>query len=220
MIGEMPFVRTAFRPSLPIQTWSARYDRRICPCETSSSSAPVHPACRLRLPRSGAILFTIRRGDRSPWDQAEIAIYSTQTHTYRVVVTGGADARYVATGSQEFLVFVRDGVLMAAPFDVATSAVTAEARPVGNVMQAAYATLFGDDSGAGEFSVSDTGTLVYIPGGVFPEREDALVLVDQTGQARDLNLPRRTLFGPRAEESLSLEVEVTEEPRGVVAHAS
>jgi serine/threonine-protein kinase len=115
------------------------------------------------LPRSGAILFTIRRGDRSPWDQAEIAIYSTQTHTYRVVVTGGADARYVATGSQEFLVFVRDGVLMAAPFDVATSAVTAEARPVGNVMQAAYATLFGDDSGAGEFSVSDTGTLVYIP---------------------------------------------------------
>jgi hypothetical protein len=35
-------------------------------------------------------------------------------------------------------------------------------------MQAAYFRIQGDDTGAAQFSLSATGTLVYIPGGITP----------------------------------------------------
>ena len=81
-----------------------------------------------------------------------------------VLVTGGSDGRYVSTGH---LIYVRLGTLMAVPFDPVRLAVTGGATGViDGVMQAANRNLSDmDNTLAAQFTVSDTGALVYLTGG-------------------------------------------------------
>jgi serine/threonine protein kinase len=71
------------------------------------------------------------------------------------LMDGGSNAAY----AQGFLLFLRDGTLLAQPFDAGTLTLTADARPVaeGVVTQ---------PERAGTFSVSETGALVYQTSGV------------------------------------------------------
>ena len=65
-------------------------------------------------------------------------------------------------------------------------------------MQAANMTNDLFDSGAGQFSVSASGSLVYLPGGVFPDPERFLVWVDRlTGLVQPLAAPPRAYQRPR-----------------------
>ena len=77
------------------------------------------------LPGGRAILFTLARG--SDWDAAQIVVQSLDTGMRRVVVEGGADARYVSTGH---LVYALESTLLGVPFDVATLAVTGGPVPL------------------------------------------------------------------------------------------
>ncbi len=53
------------------------------------------------------------------------------------------------------------------------------------------------DSGAARFSFSETGSLLYVSGGIYPDREDSLVWVDREGAAEPLPAPKRPYGGPR-----------------------
>ena len=77
------------------------------------------------LPGGRAILFTLARG--VDWDAAQIVVQSLDTGMRRVVVEGGADARYVSTGH---LVYALESTLLGVPFDVATLAVTGGPVPL------------------------------------------------------------------------------------------
>jgi hypothetical protein len=108
---------------------------------------------------------------------------------------GAADARYSATGH---LVYVRNGTLNAVPFDIRRMRVTGGGVTlVPDVMQAANMPNTAFDSGAGQFSVSATGSLAYVRGGIytFPERE--LVWVDRWGRVETLAAPPRAYTYPR-----------------------
>jgi dipeptidyl aminopeptidase/acylaminoacyl peptidase len=112
-----------------------------------------------------------------------------------VVLTDGADARYVPTGH---LVFVRQGALLAAPFDVTALRLTG--TPVGavdDVMQAFNATAALLRTGAAQFAVSPTGSLAYAAGGIFSEDVRSLVWVDRGGMITPLAFPQRAYWGPR-----------------------
>jgi len=67
------------------------------------------------LPNGKGVLFTVLKASRR-WDDAEIIVRSLVTSEQRVLVTGGADARYVPTGH---VLYARMGTLMALPFDLA-----------------------------------------------------------------------------------------------------
>ena len=132
------------------------------------------------LPGGKALLFTAMIGN--DWETANIVLQSLDTGERRVLVPGGADGRYVSTGH---LVYIKTGTLMAVPFDVQSRQVTgAPVALIEGVMQAVNAPLSGDETGAGQFAVSASGTLVYVVGGIGLIRESSLVWVDRTGAAQ------------------------------------
>src|SRR6185437_7361551 len=103
------------------------------------------------------------------WDDAQIVVRSLVTGEQKVLINDGADGRYVSTGH---LVFVRRGVLMAAPFDLARlELISGPVAMINGVMQAANMTNTEADSGAAQFAVSDRGTLIYATGGIAPDQQ-------------------------------------------------
>ncbi len=143
----------------------------------------------LVLPGSRAVLFTVTHELFARWDATAIAVQALATGERKILIEGGADARYVPTGH---LVYMRRGTLMAVPFNLQRLEVTGNPVAVAaDVMQAANAMAFTIDSGAGQFSVSASGTLVYLPGGVLPAPERSLHWVDRTGAERPVGVPSR-----------------------------
>ncbi len=142
------------------------------------------------LPGSRAVLFTVTYGSFAQWDATAIAVQALATGERKILIEGGADARYVPTGH---LVYMRTGTLMAVPFNLQRLEVTGNPVAVAaDVMQAANTqnNLIAD-SGAGQFSVSTSGTLVYLPGGVLPAPERSLHWVDRSGAERPVGVPSR-----------------------------
>jgi serine/threonine-protein kinase len=141
------------------------------------------------LPGNDGVLFTVTRNRFPRWDQTEIFVYSRSSERAKPVLVGGADARYVDTGH---LLFVRESVLLAAPFDRRDLRITAAPiGVVGDVMQAAYARGQNADSGAAQFSVSATGTFAYLKGGVVDVEERSLVRVDRAGREESFTIGAR-----------------------------
>ncbi|HEV2422601.1 MAG TPA: protein kinase [Candidatus Acidoferrales bacterium] len=132
------------------------------------------------LPGGRVLLFTVRNASEPSFDEADIAAVNLATGQRHMLVSGGTDAHYVSG----HLIFLRRGVLLAAPFDPTKLEVTGAATPVvENVVE-------NPRIGGGQFSVSRDGSLVYIPGGVsFGEHE--LVLVDKNGNVRPLTATKR-----------------------------
>src|SRR5438874_9610252 len=76
------------------------------------------------------------------------------------------------------LLFMKMGTLMAVPFDVRTLQVTGDpAALIQGVMQAVNAPNSDDETGAEQFTLSNSGTLVYVTGGTHPNKESSLVLM-------------------------------------------
>jgi Tol biopolymer transport system component len=128
------------------------------------------------LPNGKAVLFTVPKYwlDLKP----RLALLRLDTGEWHVLFEDAADARYIPTGH---LVFLRQGTLMAVRFDLAK--MEAIGQPVAlleNVMQALRLTAV-NHTGGGQLGISDTGSLIYAPGGVPPLPNNSLVWVDQRG---------------------------------------
>ena len=134
------------------------------------------------LPDGQTLLFTLASDvGVGQWDKAQIVVQSLKTATRKVLVDGGSDARYLPTGH---IVYVMGGVLFAAPFDLRRLNLTGGAVPIVEGVQRASST------GTAHFSVSATGSLVYLPGS--PSASSAaqdLALIDRKGAGEPLQLP-------------------------------
>jgi eukaryotic-like serine/threonine-protein kinase len=88
---------------------------------------------------------------------------------------------------------------MAVGFDTKNLQVVGEpVALIPDVMQALYAPNSRDESGEGQFAVSNSGTLVYVTGGLQPGMENSLVWVDRKGNAQPLpSAPLRPWGVPR-----------------------
>jgi len=143
------------------------------------------------LPDGKGVLFTIKR----EWFdlQPRVALLDLKTRKWRVLLDDAADARYVPTGH---LVFLRQGTLMAVPFDLKRLEVTGQPVPaISNVMQALNTVT--QNTAAGQFSVSDSGWLVYASGGIIPDWQSSLVWVDQKGNAQPATSFKTPFWAPR-----------------------
>ena len=100
-----------------------------------------------------------------------------------MIVRGGADATYVATGH---LVYAAGSVLYAIPFDVSTLTTTGSAVAIVNDVQRAI----GDLSATANYGVSVDGTLAYLnASGSSGVRSSTLGVVDRGGTVRSLDVP-------------------------------
>jgi eukaryotic-like serine/threonine-protein kinase len=147
------------------------------------------------LPDGQTVLFTSTKSAFPSWDDTRVVAQSIATGQQKVLIEGGADARYVPTGH---LVYMRRGTLMAVPFDVNRLEVTGAAVGLlADVMQAVNIQPLQIDSGAGQFAVAASGALAYASGGVYPQDRWSLVWVDRTGRVEPLNIPRGAYLAPR-----------------------
>ena len=121
------------------------------------------------LPGGKAILYTTWLD--TGFDNAAIYAESLVTHERELVVRGGSNGRYVASGH---VVYARPEGLIAVPFDARTLKVTGPPRPVVERVAAFTA------SGHGQFAVSTNGVLVYEPG-AGAAGDASLVWVDRKG---------------------------------------
>jgi Tol biopolymer transport system component len=145
------------------------------------------------LPDGKAVLFTVTRND---WDwQPCLALLRLDTRDWRVLLEDAADARYVPTGH---LVFLRRGTLMAVRFDLARMEVVGQpVALVENVMQAFTVSRYYGHTGAGQFGISDTGSLIYAAGGIVPDPKRWLVWVDQRGIEQPVTASELSSSSPR-----------------------
>ena len=100
-----------------------------------------------------ALLYTVRSRNET-FEDAEIAVQPLGG-TRRVLVAGGMDGRVLAQG---VLLYARDSTLFGQMFDLATLEVAGGPVPLLEEISLA------EVSGAAQFSISETGTLVYVRG--------------------------------------------------------
>jgi eukaryotic-like serine/threonine-protein kinase len=146
------------------------------------------------LPRETALLYTARSS--ADWTQARIVAQPSDGGAPRTLVTGAADARYVTTGH---LLYLKLGTLVAVPFDPARLQIAgAPIALLDDVMQAVNTdNIYVTETGAGQFAVASAGTLAYVTGGIFPDRNAQLVWMDRHGVETPLKLPPGPILHPR-----------------------
>jgi Tol biopolymer transport system component/DNA-binding winged helix-turn-helix (wHTH) protein len=134
---------------------------------------------------SDAVLFASLYSGAN-WNTARISVQSVGAGERRDLIQGGTSPRYAPSGH---LVYAQGGNLMAAPFDAGKLAVTGASVPVvEGVLQSTF-------SGAAQYSFSDTGSLVYVPGSIQVQRR--LVWVSRGGAEVPVASPPRAYRGPR-----------------------
>ena len=145
----------------------------------------LHPSI---LPGGRAVLFTI-----SPTggivENNQVAVLDLTSGRTKTLIRGGSHAQYVDTGH---LVYASAVSLRAVRFDLNSMDVLSDPVPV--VEQAM--TL---GTGAGQFDLSENGTLVYMPGGAtatigIPR---SLVWTDRRGREEPVGAPARSYVIPR-----------------------
>ena len=139
------------------------------------------------LPGANRVLFAALQSG-SNWENATIAVQSLETGERRDLVEGGSNPRYAPSGH---LVYMRGQTLMAVLFDTERLTVTGAAVPV---VEGIFQT--SPLNGNGQYSFSNTGSLVYLPasGQGFQQR---LVWVSRNGTEQFLNAPTRPYRNPR-----------------------
>jgi len=130
------------------------------------------------LPGGKAILFNNNELSAGPSDQP-ICLALLKTGEIRKLAFKGTNVRY-APGH---LVFTRGETLFAASFDLQRLEVTGSPFPAGEVMMSPV--------GAASYSVSETGSIVYVPPGVGNAK---LAWVDAKGATEVPRLPAREYF--------------------------
>jgi eukaryotic-like serine/threonine-protein kinase len=141
------------------------------------------------LPDGRTLLVTVRR-QRWSWGEEEVVAYTRATGARKSLLRHAADARYLPTGH---LVFLRRGVLVAVPFDAQRLEIRgAEAPLLDAVAQGLTAGNSADITGAGQFAVSDLGTLAWVSSPVVGYPDLKLVTVDRRGVVAALAAPVRS----------------------------
>jgi eukaryotic-like serine/threonine-protein kinase len=135
----------------------------------------------------GKLLFTVGTlGSPDNYDRATIEAVDLATSKRQVILESASSARYVSG----HLLFVRESILYAVPFDV--DSLSMRGTPV-QVLRGVN----GDTTtGAAHLAVADNGTIAYAPGTALAAA-NRLAWVDRQGKAQPIGLPQGLLFDPR-----------------------
>jgi hypothetical protein len=144
------------------------------------------------LPDGKAVLYTVMKNGWDP--KPALALLILDGRESRVLVNDAADGRYIPTGH---IVFLRRGRLLGVRFDPASREVVGQPFPLVDDVMQAISNSSDYSTNAGQFSISNTGTLVYAPGGVIPRQENSLVWLDQKGSEQPVTDKTFPFSSPR-----------------------
>jgi eukaryotic-like serine/threonine-protein kinase len=138
------------------------------------------------IPNSKLVLFAAG-ATGATWINPQVAVQSFGKYGRQNIIQGGTQPRYASSG---YLFYAQAGALMAAPFDPQRLTVVGAGTPsVNGVLQSLT-------TGAAQYSVSATGSLVYVPGGA-QSVQSKLVWVSRNGAEQSLSAPARAYRNPR-----------------------
>lgn len=120
------------------------------------------------LPDGKTLIFTVSTTGMNSFDDAVIASQRLDTGERRILLKGGSYARYVPTGH---LIFARGKSLFVVPFDLESLELKREPIPF------ADGGMFDQTEGYAHYGFSNTGLLLYQPGGP--------ITYDQTAASMD-----------------------------------
>jgi serine/threonine-protein kinase len=133
-------------------------------------------------------LFTITAGQA---ENAQLAVLDLKTGQRKTLIPGGSAAEYVdpstGSGQARYLVYAAAGTLRAVRFDLARLEVLSDPVPAVEYVMVG-------SSGAANYAVSRSGTLVYAPGRTSAR---SLVWVDRQGHETPIKAPPRAYAIPR-----------------------
>jgi Tol biopolymer transport system component/predicted Ser/Thr protein kinase len=135
------------------------------------------------LPGGKAVLFAAGTGFTN-----QVVVQSIGRGERWNLVQGGMNPHYERSGH---LVYAQGGNLMAVPFDPQRLAATGAAVPV------VEGVLQSPTTGAAQYSVSATGSLVYVPGDLQSAAQSKLVWVSRNGAEQPLAAPVHAYWGLR-----------------------
>jgi serine/threonine-protein kinase len=142
-----------------------------------------------------AVLFTLTSSTGSDKVmQSQIVVQSLKTGERKALVPSGVSGRYIRTGHIIYASLSPSGggTLLAVPFDVKRMQLTGQALPIVEGVRR------GGGNTIAQFSVSETGTLVYVPGPPAGSSvQQDLALVDRKGGVEPLKLPPTAYQHPR-----------------------
>jgi len=118
---------------------------------------------------------------------AQVAVQLVGTGERRNVIPAGMYPRYAPSGH---LVYAQGGSLMAVPFDPQRLTATAAAVPV------VEGVLQSTTTGAAQYSISASGSLVYVPGDM-QSAQRRMVWVNRNGAEQPLAAPAHAYLSPR-----------------------
>ena len=154
------------------------------PDKSKGEIAHVYPFV---MPGGNTILFVV-----TTQSGGQIAALDVKTRTYRTLVSNGTNPQYVSAG---YLLYVRNGTMLAVPFDAKRLAVTGPETPLMEGIGAVVG------NNLGEYTVSDNGLLVYIAG-LGPGSKSVLEWVDRKGLTQPLSTPQQWGTGRLSPEGL------------------
>jgi Tol biopolymer transport system component len=148
------------------------------------------------LPGGKAVLFAARVVEGSG-----VAVQSIATGERRNLIPGGTQPHYAVSGH---LIYAQGGNLIAAPFDPQRLAIVGLSVPViEGVLQS--------PNGAAQYSISATGSLVYVPGTI-QSAQRTLVWVSRNGTEQLLSAPAHSYVQPRVSpDGKRIAVNITEQ---------
>jgi serine/threonine-protein kinase len=129
------------------------------------------------LPGGRAVLYTSAPPGRTGFENADLVVQTLPTGIPKVVLRGGYYGRYLPSGQ---LVYLHDGTLFAAGFDLARLELASPPAPA--LEGVASVPL----SGAGLFAVSKTGTLAYVASGQIGSSDSPIDWLDHSGSRSPL----------------------------------
>jgi serine/threonine-protein kinase len=147
------------------------------------------------LPGGEFVMFSLATSNAQGvrYDTAQIVAQSLVSGERRTLIRNGSDARYLPTGH---IVYAVAGTVYGVAFDLATLTVKGEPVPVLPGVRRALTT----SGAATQFSVSNNGTLLYMPGPLDPLRQDTTrvpTLIDRAGTRVPLALTPKAYTRPR-----------------------
>jgi serine/threonine protein kinase len=142
------------------------------------------------LPDRDHVLFSIATGPAGAgrWDKAQVVAQSLKSGERKLIIDGGADARYVPTGH---LVYALGTTVLAIAFDIRAVAVKGGPVPIIEDVNRAL-----NASGTAHFAFADNGTMAYVLGAGFAGLA-RLFLVDEKGMRQALPIPPGRYREPR-----------------------
>ena len=136
------------------------------------------------LPDGDTLLVSTSTGARvgaDRWDHGQIVAYSVKSRIRKVLIEGGSDPRYLPTGH---LAYAVGGSVYAMAFDARTLTVSGEPFPIIDGVRRSSTGV----TGMADFSVSENGTLAYVPGPMTTSSAVELVVADRQGTLSPLKL--------------------------------